>query len=298
MENRPSRGTLVPTVDPIPVKAVSATMDAPSQSAETSDRPGRVMQFADHSTRLSIEIEPAPWISDCVQRLRHSAATGVLQLVVGDYTEPGASTKDDPCANAVRVDVDLVAGQARAISSLVGLPPIALLKGHRFSSFSCPLLPSGISPTGIDIDGIADTLRWGHPLDGRTLHKDIVIVPPHSSVTLEPDKPVTITRLPTKGTPESRDEFSLPQLLEAQIAAMLSAAARLRTADAFLSLSGGLDSRVALVALLSQGHSVPCVSMAGSPYSLDARIARQFCTALGLPHQVVDFGNDYINRLP
>ncbi|HJS89980.1 MAG TPA: hypothetical protein VJ738_08465 [Steroidobacteraceae bacterium] len=70
------------------------------------------------------------------------------------------------------------------------------------------------------------------------------------------------------------------------------------TTDAFLSLSGGLDSRTALVALLQGGRTVHCVSMAGSPCTLDFRLARRFCEAHGLTHQGIEFGADYARRLP
>ncbi len=284
--------------DRIPVKAVWATAyskdDFPAIRADDS----HTLQFTDRSSRLSIEVEPAPWVSDCVARLQQAAASGILQLVVGDYTEPGASAKGGRCANAALIEADLVAGRARATSSLVGLPPIIVRTDSQSSSFSCPLLPSTKTPSSVDIDGIADTLRWGHPLDGRTLYKDLALVPPHSSVTLEPGQSATVERISATGASASYESMSEAEILEAQIAAMLSAAARMPASDAFLSLSGGLDSRTALVALLTQGHKVPCVSMAGSPYALDARIARQFCAENGLRHDIVEFGEDFIRRLP
>ena len=293
-----SRGMLVVTVDRIPVKAVCATMTSSPQFAGATAPDSRLLQFTDRSNRLKIEVEPAPWVPDSAQRIRLAGASGILQLVVGDYTEPGASSKDGLCANAALIEIDLVAGHARAISSIVGLPPITYRTDGNFDSFSCPLLPNRNVPRQFDIDGVADTLRWGHPLDGRTLFKDVFVVPPHSSLTLEPGKPLIVRRLSTNESPASHKSLDQSQLLESQVAAMLSAAARMPSSNAFLSLSGGLDSRTALVALLSQGHSVPCVSMAGSPYSLDARIARQFCMAHGLAHEIVEFGADYIRCLP
>ena len=284
--------------DRIPVKALWATTHSKDCSPATPAGDTRTLRFTDRSNRLSIEVEPAPWFPNCAQRLQESAASGILQLVIGDYTEPGASTKGRLCANAALIEADLMRGRAHATSSLVGLPPIILRTDSLFNSFSCPLLPSLNNPGGVDIDGVADTLRWGHPLDGRTLYKDLAVVPPHSSVTLEANKSAAVERLSTTAPSVSYDTMSQAQLLEAQIAAMLTAAARLPDSDTFLSLSGGLDSRTALVALLSQGRRVPCVSMAGSPYSLDARIARQFCNANGLRHQIIQFGDDYIQRLP
>lgn len=285
-------------MDRIPVKAVRATTSSVSSFTGTSSREDRSLRFTDRSNRLQAEVEAAPWVPDCVDRLKAAATTGVLQLVVGDYTEPGASTKEGPCANAALIEVNLAAGFVSAISSIVGLPPITLRKDPRCNSLSCPMLPRGDNPSGVDIEGVADALRWGHPLDGRTIYKDIVVVPPHSSVMLEADKLATVERLPATEPLQSYGTLSPAQLLEAQVAAMLASAKRMPTSGAFLSLSGGLDSRTASVALLSQGNRVPCVSMATSPYSLDARIARQFCTANELPHEIIEFRDDYIKRLP
>jgi hypothetical protein len=255
------------------------------------------LRLADRSNRLQAEVEPAPWVSDCVPRLEAAAANGVLQLVVGDYTEPGVSAKDGRCANAVLIEIDLEGVSASAISSIVGLPPITLRRGPGFDSLSCPLLPRLDKASGVDIDGVADTLRWGHPLDGRTIFRDVVVVPPHSSVELDPDKPASVERLAASDSLRSYEELTAAQLVDAQVAAMLASAKRVPTSGTFLSLSGGLDSRTASVALLSQGNRVPCVSMAASPYSLDASIARQFCEASGLPHEIVEFRDDYVSHL-
>jgi len=285
-------------IDRIPVQAVRITTSSAGAFPGFSPREERNLRFTDRSNRLQAEVEPAPWAPDCVQRLNAAAANGVLQLVVGDYTEPGASTKDGPCANAVLIEIDLVAGAASALSSIVGLPPIILRKSPRFESLSCPVLPRVDKSCGIDIDGVADTLRWGHPLDGRTIYKDLLVVPPHSFVVLEADRPASVVRLAESNSLRSHEALAAEQLLEAQVAAMLAAARRIPNSGTFLSLSGGLDSRAASVALLSQGNRVPCVSMAASPYSLDASIARLFCAASGLPHEIIEFRDDYVRRLP
>jgi hypothetical protein len=285
-------------IDRIPVKAVRATTSSIGAFPENPGRRDRGLCFADPSNRLRVDIEPAPWVSDCANRLHAAAATGVLQLVVGDYTEPGASTKAGPCANAALIEVNLAAGYVFAISSIVGLPPITLRKDSRFQSMSCPLFPVADATSSVDIDGVADTLRWGHPLDGRTVYSGLVVVPPYSSVILDAGKSVTVQRLHTTDPLQSYGHFSAVQLLEAQIAAMLGAAKRMPTSGTFLSLSGGLDSRTASVALLSQGNRMPCVSMAASPYSLDGQIAREFCIANGLPHESIVFREDYYKRLP
>ena len=263
-----------------------------------SSRRSRSLQLTDQSGRLHVEVEPAPWFHDGERRLREAAALGHLHLVVGDYTEPGVSDQEGRCANAALIEVDLIGGRVRAISSLVGLPPIVLQKTGQFSALSCPFMPGGRMAGVADIEGIADALRWGHPLDGRTIFRDLHIVPPHSAVTLEVGREPVIEPQHLTASLHRDEMLNQEQLVEAQIEAMLAAASRLPSADAFLSLSGGLDSRTVSVALLGIGRRVPCVSMAGSQYSLDARLARRFCETHDLRHEVIEFGDDYIKRLP
>lgn len=278
------------------VKSVEVTVSRAPETAAPPD--GQRVWLSDPTRRLHAAIEPAPWDPESETRLKKAAASGVLRLVIGDYTEPGVSAKDGRCANAALVELDFPAARARATSSLVGLPPIALQRGAQASSFSCPLLPRTRPTSAIDVEGIADTLRWGHPLDGRTMFREISIVPPLTVLTLSADgQPISEPAGQSPASP-SYENLSQQQLFEAQITALLEAASRLPTTGAFLSLSGGLDSRTALVALLKSGREIPCVSMAGSPYALDARIARRFCESHGLAHQIVEFGDEYERRLP
>jgi hypothetical protein len=282
-------------VERIPVKGVEAIVSSMSIPLPTVSRRDRV-QVLDRSAHLYAEIQPAPWSPHCQDKLKQAVASGVLRLVVGDYTEPGVSAKEGLCANAALVDIDTVTGRVQAISSVVGLPPIAVYEGRGVAYLSSPGLPLRAPLSEVDIEGVADTLRWGHPLDGRTLFNHLRIVPARTRVSLEANREVYFERIQPTSTSPSLLRSRGP--VEAQAGALLQAASRLPTTDAFLSLSGGLDSRTALVALLQSGRTVRCVSMAGSPFTLDFRLARRFCEAHGLAHQVIEFGDDYARRLP
>jgi asparagine synthetase B (glutamine-hydrolysing) len=65
-----------------------------------------------------------------------------------------------------------------------------------------------------------------------------------------------------------------------------------------MSLSGGLDSRTSLIALLSHNHRLPCVTMAGSPHSLDVGLAKALCEAYGLVHHTVLLDGEFRRRSP
>ena len=290
----------------IPVKGVEVTIFsavvasreaiAPDSGIQPRDSQ---LQFWDESHHMLVEVNLWRNDRDAAGQLRAAASRGGMLLVVGDPTEPGTSGDGSQCSNAVLIDIDFREGQARATSSLIGLPPIVTCTTAEHASLSCPFLPR--QSTGshrVDLEGIADTLRWGHPLDGRTLFTNVRIVPAAATVSLGLDGQFVV-KLPSSEQPDPAQlSLGWDALIEEQIAALERAAARLPTSGAFLSLSGGLDSRTALLALLRQGHSIQCVSMAGSSTSLDARLARRFCSAHGLPHQIIEIAGDFLANLP
>jgi hypothetical protein len=65
-----------------------------------------------------------------------------------------------------------------------------------------------------------------------------------------------------------------------------------------LSLSGGLDSRAILSALVANHRRVTAVTVTGEADCLDARIASRLCRAYGWTHQKVTLGETFWRRLP
>jgi hypothetical protein len=269
-------------------------------AAETS--PGSTtdleLRLFDQTRRLCVDIR---LIDSSVRRqLITDSGNGQLQLVIGDFSESGVSNSKTPCANATLIDIDFQTGTATVVSSLIGLPPVFYSRAQKSTTISCPFLPRTPKSTAtppLDIEGIADTLRWGHPLDGRTLFSDIRILAPHMAATIDlsslfslRDRASSYTSLVTP--------IRVDDIIARQSAALAEAAMRLPTDHSFLSLSGGLDSRTALVALLNANKQIKCVTLAGSDKSLDARLADRFCSAYGLQHQIIELGDDYLRNLP
>ncbi|HUJ52600.1 MAG TPA: asparagine synthase-related protein [Steroidobacteraceae bacterium] len=228
-----------------------------------------------------------------------AAASGCLLSAVGDADEARAMPAAAPCANACLIRLDLANSTVRVSTSLTGLPPLFLFRRGAQTTLSCPFLPDTLHGSlEPDLEGIADTLRWGHPLDGRTHWIGLRFAPSFSTVTVAPDGTVSVG--PTAAWPDLRELASLApaEIVRAQVAAFTDAAARIRPDNAFMSLSGGLDSRTSLVALLSHGHRIPCVTMGGSPENLDVQLAQAFCRAHGLDHHTVLLGEEFQRRAP
>lgn len=231
--------------------------------------------------------------------LSEAIATGSLACVVGDADEVAALQPSSPAANACLIRLDLKNSTIRVSTSLTGLPPLFVFRNGLELTLSSPFLPeSARGALAPDFDGVADTLRWGHPLDGRTLFANVRIARSHSTVLVAADGTIEVgSSAPWPGL-QDLAFLSREEIIRAQITAFAEAAGRIRTDNAFMSLSGGLDSRTSLVALLSHGHPLPCVTMAGSPQSLDVRLAKAFCDAYGLEHRAVLLGEEFYRRCP
>ncbi|HEV2268349.1 MAG TPA: asparagine synthase-related protein [Steroidobacteraceae bacterium] len=227
------------------------------------------------------------------------AKATVIQCVIGDFAEVSSGESAAPWVNSTVVRVDLERSLVTIFTSLTGLPPVFSFRERDRSHYSCPFIPSvACGALAPDLDGIADTLRWGHPLDGRTLFADLSLIPSASTIVVTKSGEISDTSNTESLDAGDFDSLTLGELIEEQLLAFDKSAARFRPDHAFLSLSGGLDSRTALVGLIKHERRVPCVTMTGAEENLDSRLARAFCRTHGLEHHAVILGDEFLRRLP
>jgi hypothetical protein len=128
-------------------------------------------------------------------RIPAAAACGPVRCIVGDSKEV-AGEIDGPYVNATVVDLDCPASETQSWTSLTGLPPVFIFRSGSATSLSCPFLPEAargfLEP---DPDGVADFLRWGHPIDGRTLFLNLSAVASNARVTVTATGDVKVERL-------------------------------------------------------------------------------------------------------
>ncbi|MFI7241653.1 hypothetical protein [Streptomyces qinglanensis] len=127
---------------------------------------------------------------------------------------------------------------------------------------------------------VADHLVHGHPLGDATLDRDILRVPAGAVLTMSRPRARLVT------VPPPRREPGPPTVAARTALAALRAAVRdaARTPCA-LSMSGGLDARLLLAALLADGIK-PRLLISGVAGSFDRTVALAIARDFGLPHQV------------
>jgi hypothetical protein len=248
---------------------------------------GAILRLRSETGSLEVIVEALD-LQD-LPALRLQADRGRMRLVIGDASQLEIFNPGECYANLLQVDVDLRLGQILCSTSLVGLPPVFLHESAGGSTLAAPLLPDRVhwhAPGGVDVQAAADVLRWGHPIDGRTLARNLRLAPVAARVLLAEDG-LQITRLPAAQRNLTRASAANGDIMEQQIAAFVRAAKRLNLSKAFLSLSGGLDSRAVAVAMLATGRPIMCVTLARDHRSLDAQLAVAFCKAYGATHQTI-----------
>ena len=209
------------------------------------------------------------------------------RLVLGDDSEWSAAAPDAVLAGGVPIAIHRERGEIGLTTSLVGLPPVFFFRGPEATAVASDIaLLAGLPGVRMELDprGVTELGRFGHPVERRTLFRDVEMAPSGARVTLRADGTVSIGaswRLP------EAEPLPWPDFVEAQIAAFTAAVHATDVSRSFLSLTAGLDTRTVLAALAAERRLVAGVTMTGRQRSLDARIARRLCESYGVAHEAI-----------
>ena len=242
--------------------------------------------------RVRAEFRNAGPIDDTTER-----CLGIGAILLGEESEWGPSA--ECMANATVVEYDLHRRWLRIRTSIVGLPPVFLYQGASRVVVASDLWSlrcwPGV-PFDFDLRGIWDFCRIGYPVDYRTLFMGIRVVPGGSVVEVNSDGQVTVRQ--AWSMPKAAPKASWEAYTDLQAMLFRQAVQRMDLRDAFLSLTGGLDTRTILAALLADGRSVPACTMSWRDLSQDARTARDLCRAYGIPHETIRYDEGFAAELP
>jgi hypothetical protein len=219
-------------------------------------------------------------------------------LVLGDTSEFNKAQSDTPMANGVLIEIDLEAKTARALTSIVGLPPVYLAEeeGQVVLTSDLTYLNGLLSSRlHFDQEGVLALCSYGFPIQHRTLFRNVRLLQGGSSLRLTLEKPIESERVWEFRPPEPMVEWQT--FLELQIAAFLSSLRRMDLSQSFLSLTAGLDTRTIFAALVSAGSSVPAYTLSGESPSLDAKTARALCKAYAVPHGTIPLDAEFQRNL-
>ena len=223
-----------------------------------------------------------------------------LTLVLGDDAEWDEAQGRSCMACAACVEWDPTRSFVRVLSSIVGLPPIFICRMPSVVAVASELhlfralagLRVAVSP-----QAVVELFTVGHPLEHRSLFKDVTLMPGGHSFRVSGFGLADLT--PAWEPPEPQPETDCSSHIDFQVEAFRQAVSKLRLSDSLFSLTGGLDTRAILAVLSEAGVTLTaCTITGGRTLCLDARRARELCRAYGLPHIVVSLDQQFLRDLP
>ncbi|HET9440591.1 MAG TPA: hypothetical protein VFO52_10490 [Longimicrobiales bacterium] len=228
-----------------------------------------------------------------------SSPDDLLELCLGDSGDLDRTNFLENAASAVPIRYDAARGQLSLATSIVGMPPVFLYRDAAVTAVTSDIHLLLRVP-GVQLEmhphSVIELARIGHPVEHRTLFRNLSIVESGARLVMEGDGSVQVTR--SWQMPDTAP-LDWPQFLDAQMSAFTGAVKSIDVERTFLSLTAGLDTRTVFAALAAQQRLMPGATMsAAGQLSLDAMTARRLCNAYGVEHFVVTFGDDFRARLP
>lgn len=198
------------------------------------------------------------------------------------------------------IDIDLFSLQLTIHSSLTGLPPVFIRQNDKELAIGSDLHLFRDCTTDslvFDPESIKELSIIGYPIAGKTLFKDIRMLPAGHSLNAGTDQETTITRYWSYSTATERT-IAWHEFTELQSKAFEESMANIDFSGSFLSLTAGMDTRAILAALATSRVKIHAYTMSGKTLTLDARTAKKLCDAYGMSHSTVHLDDHFLRKLP
>lgn len=222
-----------------------------------------------------------------------------LRLVLGDDSEVNETSGNTCLASSAFLTIDLFKGSIKAFSSIVGLPPLLVYKADGVVILTSALhLLSGVPriKRELDVEAVYETFKIGYPLHGRTLLKNVQMLPAGNVLKANLNGKYSVSA--DWIFPEYEPMADWECFTHSQAEAFSNAVNSLDVTDSFLSLSGGLDTRTVFAALLERGVNIQSSTLSGKNLSLDARIAKKLCERYQNQHYIVNLDKEFLKNIP
>jgi hypothetical protein len=229
----------------------------------------------------------------------NSSVKEPTRLLLGDDSEWHDSLGQKSMANAAFVEFNLKSKYIQVKSSIIGLPPIFIYKDRDMVIIASDLYLLTMIPglnLYFDENSIRDLCYIGHPVNHRTLFKDVTIITGGYSLTVNGAGDVTMEKNWSFPIVEPLTDWNAYTGM--QLKAFQSAMRAIDLSNSFLSLTAGLDTRTILAALIQNKQILSAYTMSGKTTSLDARTARHLCNVYGMNHKIIEISDEFIKRLP
>jgi hypothetical protein len=265
--------------------------------AWTSPRPSALGDLRD-VTGATLLIGRAGALTFAFQpRSSHLGLRNVQDFYLGDGADIDAQDFLRNAAGGVPIRVNAT-GRLLLATSIVGLPPVFLYQRSGLIAITSDVhLLHFVPGATLELDALSavELGKLGHPIEHRTLFRNLVLVPSGTLVTLDAQAQ-RISVQSSWDLPET-EPLPWPQFIEAQVAAFSEAISRVDLGGTFLSLTAGLDTRCVFSSLAAQHRLVPAATMSGPHLSVDALIAKRLCRAYGIDHHLIEIGSAFTTDL-
>jgi hypothetical protein len=237
-------------------------------------------------------------------RLEYPHDGEVRQTSVEHTYVLGDSQDADPpyqtfLGHGVLLRADLKAGQVCINTSLSGVPAIFVYREARRSIVASSIDRIAAIRGGqlaFDPQALVQLAAIGHPIDHRTLFRDVSVVPAGVSLAIDALQGVrTVSHWQPPVDPPFRN---LQDYITAQSNAVTAAVTRMDLSKSFLSLTAGLDTRTILALLVRDRRTLSALTMSSIVESIDARRAAELCRGYGMTHNVIRLNEAFIKQFP
>jgi hypothetical protein len=232
------------------------------------------------------------------QKVRNYPST-TTNFLFGDDSELKDSTINDFLANGVTINLDLEKNLLEIKTSIVGLPPVYISKNVDVCIIASDI--NAISETYnidlyMDLQSIWELGYIGHPVEYKTLYKEIEMVKPGSIIKYSERDDINVKigwKFELTDPCKNWDQY-----LELQTDVFNNSIKNMDLTRSFISLTAGLDTRAIFASIAKLGLKIPAFTISGLNTSLDARIAGKLCRHYGNKHTVITINEDFVNDLP